>query len=326
MARTADDILVGGGRVFLNNMDIGWLQGEMGLEEQGNALAIKESEGATVVSINLDKEVHFTFNLLEANLDTLRMLNPSYTSIIYGENDIAVTNEYIADLGKLNGLKNIPIAEAVAIKVVPATVLRSANATGDTSVIVENPRKFAAGDTVQIIQGSHIENGTVAAVDSASGTITLESDILNAFPAGAMLKNTTSSKAYKLGDDYNFYPVLGLITRAAVSTNLLSGDGAAVDYTYHSAQGRGYGMGSFEDGTTYKLEFWHKKRSGKYRCIRMFKARVSGNFTPFSINQDNESPLAMDVTLMADESIADTRRNIYEQIDYEASAAPNGGW
>ena len=58
----------------------------------------------------------------------------------------------------------------------------------------------------------------------------------------------------------------------------------------------------------------------------MFKARVSGNFTPFSINQDNESPLAMDVTLMADETIADTKRNVYEQIDYEAAAAPGGGW
>ena len=46
----------------------------------------------------------------------------------------------------------------------------------------------------------------------------------------------------------------------------------------------------------------------------MFKARVSGNFTPFSINQDAESPLAMDVTLMADETIADSRRNIYESI------------
>ena len=58
----------------------------------------------------------------------------------------------------------------------------------------------------------------------------------------------------------------------------------------------------------------------------MFKARVSGNFTPFAINQDNESPLAMDVTLMADETIADTKRNVYEQLDYEASAAPGGGW
>ncbi len=326
MPRVADDVLVGGGRVYLNNQEIGWLQGEIGLEEQGDSLTIKESEGGTVVTISQDREVHFTFNLLEANLDTLRMLNPSYSQVVYGEQNVAIEGEYIADLGKSNGLKNIPVVETVAVKVCPATTMSSGNATGDTTITVENPRKFEAGDTIEIVQGSHKEIGTVASVNAASGTITLEADILNAFPAGAMVKITTASKAYRLGIDYNFYPLLGLITRVSTSTAVQPGDGAAVDYTYHSAQGRGYGMGSFEDGTTYKMEFWHKKRSGKYRCIRMFKARVSGNFTPFSINQDAESPLSIDVTLMADESIADTTRNIYEQVDYEADAAPGGGW
>ena len=316
MPRVADDVLVGGGRVYLNNMEIGWLQGEIGLEEQGDSLTIKESEGGTVVTINL----------LEANLDTLRMLNPSYSQVVYGEQNVAVEGEYIADLGKSNGLKNIPVVETVAIKVCPATTMSSGNAAGDTTITVENPRKFAAGDTVEIIQGSHKETGKVVSVNAASGTLTLESDLMNTFPAGAMVKITTASKAYKLGTDYSFYPLLGLITRVSTSTAAQAGDGAAVDYTYRSAQGRGYGMGSFEDGTTYKLEFWHRKRSGKYRCIRMFKARVSGNFTPFSINQDAESPLAIDVTLMADESIADSTKNIYEQIDYEADAAPGGGW
>ena len=59
----------------------------------------------------------------------------------------------------------------------------------------------------------------------------------------------------------------------------------------------------------------------------MFKARIAGNFTSFLINQDSESPIPIDVTLIADESIADGRRNVYEQIDYiDASAAPGGGW
>ena len=326
MPRIADDVLVGGGRVFLDNHDIGWLSGEIKVEEQGNSTVIKESEGATVVTINLDKEVHFTFNLLEANLDTLRMLNPSYTQINYGEEVKAVENEYIADLGKSNGLKNIPVAETVQIKVFPATVLTTGNSTGDTEVTVDNIRKFSVGDTLEFIQGSHKENATVASVDATTGVIRLENDLLNAFPAGSLVKITTASKEYELGTDYNFYPLLGLITRAANSTNLLTGDGVAVDYSYTSAQGRGYGMGSFESGDTYKLEFWHKKRSGKYRCLRMFKAKISGNFTPFQINQDNESPIAIDTTLMADDTIADTKRNIYEQIEYDASAAPGGGW
>ena len=326
MPRASDDVLVGGGRIFLDGQDIGWLQGEMSLEEQGDALTVKESEGGTVVTLQNDQEVHFTFNLLEANLDTLRMLNPSYTQVVYGDEDISVNDEYIADLSRSNGLKHIPLVESETVKVCPATTMSSGNATGDTAITVENARKFAAGDTIEIIQGSHRETGTVASVNTASGTITLDADLMNAFPAGAMVKITTASKEYRLGTDYSFYPPLGLITRVSSSTAALSSDGAAVDYTYHSAQGRGYGMGSFEDGTTYQLAFWHKKRSGKYRCIRMFKARVSGNFTPFSINQDAESPLAMDVTLMADESIADSSRNIYEMCDYEADAAPGGGW
>ena len=326
MPRIADDILIGGGRVFLNNHEIGWLQGQMGLEEQSNSLAVKESEGATVLTINLDKEVHFTFSLLEANLDTLRLLNPSYTPVVYGEENIAVTGEYIADLGKSNGLRNIPVAETVPLRVFPATVMTSGISSGDAQITVENPRRISAGDSLQFIRGATVENGVVASVDASTGVITLDSGLLNAFPSGTAVKIATASKELALGTDFFSYPALGLITRVGSSTNALSGDGCVVDYTYRSAKGRGYGMGSFEDGSTYKLEFWHKKRSGKFRCIRMFKARISGDFTPFQIQQDGESPLPIDVTLMADETIADSRRNIYEQIDYDAEAAPGGGW
>ena len=326
MARVADDVLIGGGRVFLNNMDIGWLQGAMGIDEQKNALAVKESEGATVVVIDLDKEVHFKTNLLEANLDTLRMLDPSYTQIVYGEEDKAVTSEYIADLGKINSLKHVPVVESIAIKVAPATLMSSPNVAGSKEIFVENARKFAANDTVTIVRGTTEENGEVDSVDAATGKITLKTGLLNAFPIGSMVKNTMASKALKLGVDYNFFPGLGLITRATTSVSTKAGDGCAVDYTYHSYKGRGYGSGSFSDSTPYKLEFWHKKRSGKFRCIRMFKAKISGNFSPFAIDQGKESTIPIDVTLVADESIPDTRRNIYEQIDYDASAAPGGGW
>ena len=326
MPRIADDVLVGGGRVFANNQEIGWLQGEFSLQETGSELTIKESEGATVVVLNQDKEVTFSFNLLEANLDTLRMLNPSYTPVGYGDEDKAIVGEYIADLGKSNGLKNIPVVEGVAIHVFPATTMTSSNAVGDTSIVVDNPRRFTAGDAVQIVRGTHVATTTVASVDQSANTIELDDDLMESFPSGTMVKITTPSKELQLGTDYNFYPMLGLITRVGTSTNALAGDGAAVDYTYHSYKGRGYGMGSFEDDTTYKLEFWHKKRSGKFRCIRMFKARISGDFTSFSITQDSESPLPITVTLMADETIADARRNIYEQLDYDAEAAPGGGW
>lgn len=326
MARSADDVLIGGGRAFLNNLDIGWLQGAMGIDEQKNSLAVKESEGSTVVVIDLDKEVHFKTNLLEANLDTLRMLDPSYTQVVYGQADVPVASEYIADLGAINALKHIPVAESGAFKVMPATLMSSPNISGDSEIYVENSRKFAVGDSVSIVRAATVEANTIKTVDSLTGKLTLDTPLLNPFPIGSLVKNTKSGKELKLGTDYNFFPALGTITRATTSLSTLEGDGCAVDYTYHSYKGRGYGSGSFSDSTPYKLEFWHKKRSGAFRCIRMFKAKVSGNFSPFAIDQGKESPIPIDVTLIADESIADTRRNIYEQIDYEASAAPGGGW
>lgn len=184
MPRIADDILIGGGRVFIgtgqDREDLGWLaSSEIKLEEQSNSYAVKESEGGTVLTINLDREVHLTFSLLEANYEALMKLNPSYT--------------------KIGG----------------------------------------AGDT--------------------------------------------------------------------------------------TSDGEGYALGSYQRDNTYQLEFWHKKRSGKYRCYRFFKCKMSGTFTPLVLNQDNESPLAIDITALKDDS-KPTTRDIYETFECEAANAPGGGW
>lgn len=183
--RNADDILIGGGRVFIvttsgqttNYNELGWLTGEIKTEEQANSQTIKESEGGTVLTIATDKEVHFTFNLLEANLDTLKMLNPS------------------------------------------SGTLNSAGESGNTD--------------------------------------------------------------------------------------------------------EGFAVGTFQSDNTFLIEFYHKKRSGKYRCLRIFKGKISGAFTPLIINQDNESPIPVDIIAMADDT-KDTTKNIYEVFD--TTTAPNGGW
>jgi len=180
MPRVADNILIGGARVFIgtgeNQKELGWLQGEIKGEEQANTKTVKESEGGTVLTISLDKEVHLTFSLLEANLDTFMLLNPSYA---------------------------------------------------------------------------------------------------------------------KLGTD---------------------------------ADGEGYAAGVYQGDTTYQIEIWHKKRSGKYRCIRVYKGKIAGNFTPFLINQDNENPIAIDVTGIADDT-KPTDRNLYEIFDTnDLTKVPGGGW
>ncbi len=96
-----------------------------------------------------------------------------------------------------------------------------------------------------------------------------------------------------------------------------------------TSDGKGYAVGTFQSDKTFQIELWHKKRSGNYRCIRFFKAKLSGNFTAFLINQDNENPIAVDIVGLADESKG-TERNIYEHFEVEkadiATKVPNGGW
>lgn len=184
--RNADDILIGGGRVFIVTPgegtgstptydELGWLQGEIKVEDQANSQAVKESEGGTVLTIATDKEVHLTFSLLEANLDTLKLLNPS------------------------------------------------------------------SGD----LEGANANNG--------------------------------------------------------------------------------FSVGTFQSDDTFQIEFWHKKRSGKFRCLRIFKGKVSGAFTSLIINQDNSTPIPVDIVALADDT-KNTNANLYEIFDTTATNAPGGGW
>ena len=162
--RNADDILIGGGKVYIDEKELGWLSGEIKVEEQANSHAVKESEGGTVLTINLDKEVHFTFSLLEANLETLKALNPS------------------------------------------------------------------------------------------------------------------------------------------------------------SGEGTGLSVGTFQSDDTYDVKFVHTKRSGATRTLHIFKGKVSGTFTPLIINQDNESPIPVDIVAMADDSKPATG-NLYEIYDTPANSS-----
>ena len=176
--RNPDNILIGGYRVFIvdntadtpTKRELGWMSGEAKVEEQASSVTVKESEGGTVLTLATDKEVHLTFGLLECNIDTLIMLNPSATAV----------------------------------------------------------------------EG-------------------------------------------------------------------------------------GFAVGTFQSDKTFTVELWHKKRSGKYLCVRIFKGKISGNITSFQINQDNSSPISIDIVGLADDSKT-TDRNIYEQIEYDADDAPGGGW
>ena len=91
------------------------------------------------------------------------------------------------------------------------------------------------------------------------------------------------------------------------------------------SDGKGFAVGTFQSDKTFQIELWHKKRSGKYLCTRIYKGKVSGNITSLQINQDNESPISIDIVGQADDS-KPTNHNIYEVFECEAAKAPGGGW
>jgi hypothetical protein len=299
----------------------------MQLAENNNSNSIIESEGATVKVVFSDKETHFTFNLLEANLDTLRLLNPSYVQRVYGGTDVAITGEIIKNVGLTSQLKHSPVVETVTPVVNAATYTIASLLSGATDVYFNSVHNFTVGDSITFVKDATTETKTISAIDAGSKKVTLNSAILNPFPSGVGIINNDVTLVE--GTDYYIFPRYGLITRTEGSTDLIEGDSVAVGYTYRQYNGMGYGYGSFSSQDTYPLEFWHKKGDGAFRCLRMFKAQLSGNFTAFQVQRGNASPIAIDCTLLADESIVGddaTRRNIYEQIDYPKEAAPGGGW
>ena len=91
------------------------------------------------------------------------------------------------------------------------------------------------------------------------------------------------------------------------------------------SDGKGFAVGTFQSDKTFQVELWHKKRSGKYLCARIYKGKVSGNITSLQINQDNESPISIDIVGQADDT-RPTNHNIYEEFECEAAKAPGGGW
>ena len=103
------------------------------------------------------------------------------------------------------------------------------------------------------------------------------------------------------------------------SATAIGGDGDT------TSDGKGFAVGTFQSDKTFQCEIWHKKRSGKFLCTRVFKGKVSGDFTSLLLNQDNESPIPVDIVGLSD-GAKDTQHNLYEQFVCDKTKAPGGGW
>lgn len=154
-------------------------------------------------------------------------------------------------------------------------------------------------------------SGEIKAVEQASSITVKESE------GGDVLTLATDKEAHLTFSILECN--LDTLLKLNPSATAIGGEGDT------DADGKGYAVGTFQSDKTFQIEFWHKKRSGKYRCVRVFKGKLSGDFTALLINQDNENPIAIDIIGLADSSRL-TGKNIYEQFECDANKAPNGGW
>ena len=325
--KNPSDILVGTGRVYINGTDVGQVDGDVEFTHKKTTYEKKSGFPAvTVLSVTTEESIEGKFDLLEANLDTLRGVMPEYALVTVGAGTAAVTDELLSGISasRKSALTNSRVADS-GVTVALAARLSAAADSGATVLHLESVRGFRAGDSVTLVSGSTTESVTIASagVDAGALTLTLSAGLTNSYATGAIAKDTTVSLTE--GTDYYVDRLDGTIWLKTGSTKLAEGDALAVGYTHATYSGRGFsaGGGSGSD-TTYLLDFWHKRRDGRYRRVRIHKAKISGDFA-MKFAESKESPVELSITGIADSTRA-AGDQLWSVIDYAASAAPGGGW
>lgn len=127
------------------------------------------------------------------------------------------------------------------------------------------------------------------------------------------------------GTDFYFDRLNGTIYMISTSTAVESGESVKVKYKHSTYTGSGFGVGGRAiTGNTFQVEFWHKKTNGKYLCQRFWKCQVEGDFEMI-FEESSHTTLPVLLTVLAD-STKPAGHQLYRTIEYDASAAPEGGW
>ena len=125
------------------------------------------------------------------------------------------------------------------------------------------------------------------------------------------------------GTDYYIDRVDGQICRVPSSANIADGDTVKVTYDYVTYDESGFGFGgSGTESSDHQLVFVHKKRDGKYRVVKLWKAKVGGDFV-LGFNPSDVSPIELEIT-----AVADSSKPAGQQFGlvYETDTPPFGGW
>ncbi len=127
------------------------------------------------------------------------------------------------------------------------------------------------------------------------------------------------------GTDYYFDRLNGTLYMISTSVAVESGDSVTVKYKHATFTGAGFGVGGgTTTSDTFLVEFWHKKTNGKYLCKRFWKCQVAGDFEML-FEEAAHTTLPVLLTVLSD-STKPAGHQLYRTIEYDASAAPEGGW
>ncbi len=175
-----------------------------------------------------------------------------------------------------------------------------------------------------------------APIAGGSGTATATDELVALFDSthtmlakgrveGNATVTTVSGTALTEGTDYYLDRLEGKIYRVPSSSKVADGEDVKVTYTYRTYESKGFGVGGgASTDKTFRVDFYHKRRDGLYRHIRIWKGKVKGNFA-MAFKEASEAPLAVKVTAIADSS-KPAGQQLMTVMDVPAVAVPGGGW
>jgi len=324
-AKNPNDVLLGTGRVYIDNQYVGAISGSV---KTNRAKDYKEVKSGTdlIVKVPTSDATTFSFELLECNLDTLASIMPDMLPVTESAGTGTETGDYAANLSaaRKSALSHRRLTSAT-VTVSLAAALAAGASTGATKIYLDNVTGFSAGDSVTLRNGSTTESVTIASagVNAGEKSITLTAGTANAYPTGALAVNSTVTLAE--GTDYYLDRIDGTVWLKTGSAKLAEGNGVAVDYSYETFAGRGIGWGG---GTAtespVRIDFWHKRRDGKYFCKAFWRCTLSGDFD-LEFQEEDELTIPIEVTALVD-STKPAGYQVGRLVVYDASAAPDGGW
>jgi len=319
----ANDILIGTGKLYIDGVDVGQIDGEISFTH-GKTFYEKKSgfPATTVVSVLTEENLSAEFNLLEANLARIRSMMSEYSAVTVtpGVSDSTEEKELQFSADKHTKLQ---YGDLVTLSLVSTDGTETAvtgevvaGATGTSFTLAHIPKSVSAV----------YDNGVLLTEGAAGYTVALGTGVITlaaSADAGDVTADYVTEGDVTLVLNTDFYADMLAGTFYRASTSIYEPTSVDATYTYKNAASSGFGIGGASSSSSdFVVEFVHKRRDGKYRVIKLWKCQISGDFT-MSFQEQAESPVAITITALADSTKA-AGQQFGTVVD--ATSAPYGGW